>query len=260
MQVADHIPALDFPAGWRVLAAGQNSSGECGLGLQQHVVREFRALTVLGGARCRVSCRGARRQKKTWDVVAACGGASTLIYDEDCEETLACGEQGSDGSRHTHKLAVLPSLSAVRIRSLASGLSHSLAICEAGVVLAWGRNSSGQCGACLDRFNIGSPTPVSALQNSPALGICCGAYHSLVIVEQLGAPSTSAGRSRLVAFGWNNFGQLGISTAAAQEAGQEPEEGGWVDGATHHVALPQFVRLPSDEVGRVNLCRVPHQT
>jgi hypothetical protein len=115
--------AFDFAAGCRALAAGQNSSGECGLALQ-HVVQKFLPVRTLGA-------RGP----------AACGGSYTLIHDRQGVETLACGEQDGSGRGDSRRaqLTIIPALSAVRIRALASGLSHSLAITESGELLAWVR-------------------------------------------------------------------------------------------------------------------------
>jgi alpha-tubulin suppressor-like RCC1 family protein len=88
----------------------------------------------------------------------------------------------------------------------------------------------------------------------PALSIACGAYHSLVIAQG----REEAGR-QLLAFGWNNFGQLGFSTTTAAAAPPPQPDGGlpggqgglsnsnaWVDVASHHVASPQLVHLPGD--------------
>eukprot|EP00802_Teleaulax_amphioxeia_P021182 Tamp_21517.p2 GENE.Tamp_21517~~Tamp_21517.p2 ORF type:complete len:244 (+),score=23.90 Tamp_21517:34-732(+) len=125
--------AWDFPAGCRALAAGQNSSGELGLGHAHNVVRDFAALRPPSPTPSR-ALFGA----------AACGGGYTLVYDEENAATLACGEQdgGSSGLAQPQRvLAALPALRGVRIRALASGLSHSLALAEDGRVFAWGRNA-----------------------------------------------------------------------------------------------------------------------
>ena len=127
--------AWDFPAGCRALAAGQNSSGELGLGHAHNVVRDFAALRPPSPTPSR-ALFGA----------AACGGGYTLVYDEENAATLACGEQdgGSSGLAQPQRvLAALPALRGVRIRALASGLSHSLALAEDGRVFAWGRNADG---------------------------------------------------------------------------------------------------------------------
>ena len=128
----------DFPTGCRALTAGQNSSGELGLGRAQNVVRDFAPLLPpLPGA---PALFGA----------AACGGSYTLLYDEENVATLACGEQdGSSGlAKPQRVLAPLPALHGVRIRALSSGLSHSLALAEDGRVFAWGRNADGTPAIC----------------------------------------------------------------------------------------------------------------
>jgi hypothetical protein len=130
----------EFPTGCRALAAGQNSSGELGLGHAQNVVRDFAPLLPPGrraGGGLAPALFGA----------ASCGGGYTLLYDEENVATLACGEQdgGSSGlAKPQRVLAPLPALRGVRIRALASGLSHSLALAEDGRVFAWGRNADGK--------------------------------------------------------------------------------------------------------------------
>lgn len=50
------------------------------------------------------------------------------------------------------------------------GVSHSLAVCSAGVCYAWGKNNSGQCG---QRGPQGSDAVSALLYNGVLCGICC---------------------------------------------------------------------------------------
>jgi hypothetical protein len=232
---------VEFPAGCRALAAGQNSSGECGLGLAQHVVREFAPLP--GPTRL---------------TAAACGGGYTVVYDEQRVETYNCGEQGSgSGCSHPQRvLVIVPALCGIRVRAFACGLSHSLAMSEDGLVLAWGRNADGQCGAPLNFFHISAPRVVEGLRSRLATHAACGAYHSLVGTAQTGGggckvgEGEGGGESALFAFGWHNYGQLGVAAlknASAQLAlggGSSPDDDDYIDVVNQKLARPQRVMLP----------------
>jgi|NorSeaMetagenome_1021524.scaffolds.fasta_scaffold176362_1 hypothetical protein len=94
----------------------------------------------------------------------------------------------------------------------------------------------GQCGARLERYAISTPSLVEGLQGRPARAIACGGYHSLVIAARSAASATQAKEDAAVfAFGWNNYGQLGVATAAALRVSQSPgvHADGAPSGCTH---------------------------
>lgn len=87
----------------------------------------------------------------------------------------------------------------VPVRSIVCGDTHCLAVLEAGGVLAWGRNSNGQCGLGMTD-DVYSPRVVTALQGVCVTSAACGAEHSVV--------STSTGS--VYSFGWGSYGNLGL--------------------------------------------------
>jgi len=239
-----------FPSACRVLVAGQNLSGELGLGLTQHTVREFHPLPFSEGGLLSA---------------AACGGGYTVVTDAR-GGVWHCGDQdgGSTGLAKSQRvLTPVRALSGVKVAALASGLSHSLAMTDDGLVFAWGRNADGQCGATLDCWNVCAPRVVEGLRQRWSLRIAAGGYHSLVVTavggkQKEGCTTQKEGGTggkdptELFAFGWNNYGQCGVSSASAiappHGAGDEDKdvEQVFIDAVNNKIAQPQRVQLPAD--------------
>ncbi|MGP3957685.1 RCC1 domain-containing protein [Nonomuraea sp. 3N208] len=102
------------------------------------------------------------------------------------------------------------------ITAIAAGDDHTLALTSTGSLLAWGYNDFGQVGdgSTIDR---NAPVPVALPTGTTITAIGAGAGHSLAV--------TSTGR--VLAWGYNNTGQLGI-------------------GNTNDSVLPVEVPLPGD--------------
>jgi len=95
----------------------------------------------------------------------------------------------------------------VTATAIAAGGNHSLAIGSNGNVYAWGFNYEGQLGNGIDSQNSTTPqSKVPVLVKLPAgvtaRAIAAGENHSLAIGSD----------GKLYAWGWNNFGQLGIGS------------------------------------------------
>ncbi len=91
------------------------------------------------------------------------------------------------------------------VLSVATGGSHSLALCSDGTIAAWGANSSGQLG---DNSNTSRTTPVavdagsaSALYNKTVVAIAAGGSHSLALCSD----------GTVAAWGYGDNYQLGNS-------------------------------------------------
>ncbi|WP_027659655.1 RCC1 domain-containing protein [Salinispora fenicalii] len=113
----------------------------------------------------------------------------------------ASGQSG-DGTTTDSSIPVAVDLPVgTTITALAGGGLHSLALTSAGTVLAWGGNGSGQLG---DGTTTDSSTPVAVdlPVGTTITAIAAGNSHSLAL--------TSAGT--VLAWGYNNFGQLGDGT------------------------------------------------
>ncbi|MBB4923063.1 RCC1-like domain-containing protein [Kitasatospora kifunensis] len=104
--------------------------------------------------------------------------------------------------------------------AIAAGSSHSLALRKDGTVLAWGLNQFGQLGDGQPGIDQSTPVPVCAPgQTAPCtrfltgvVAVAAGGGHSLA----LSADST------VLAWGLNNFGQLGDGTNSNFRSRPEP--------------------------------------
>src|SRR5262249_54674200 len=88
-----------------------------------------------------------------------------------------------------------------RVKAIAAGEAHSLALTSTGQMLAWGFNATGDLGdgTTTDRH---SPVPVALPAGVTVTGIAAGEFHSLAV--------TSTGG--VLAWGFNNQGELGNGT------------------------------------------------
>ena len=97
--------------------------------------------------------------------------------------------------------AIVASLDGIRIRSIACGRQHTIAVAENGSLYAWGKNSNGQCGLGHTN-NILSPVCVSSLLQADVRVhvAAAGAAHTICISEA----------GVLFSFGRGDEGQLGL--------------------------------------------------
>jgi alpha-tubulin suppressor-like RCC1 family protein len=97
--------------------------------------------------------------------------------------------------------ALVTSLDGIRIRSVACGRQHTVAVAENGSLYTWGKNSNGQCGLGHTN-NVLSPVSVSSLLNADVRVhvAAAGAAHTLCVSEA----------GLLFSFGRGEEGQLGL--------------------------------------------------
>eukprot|EP00536_Pseudo-nitzschia_multiseries_P011725 jgi/Psemu1/206635/e_gw1.412.58.1 len=114
-----------------------------------------------------------------------------------CNRNAQCGKKPSNKDPPTMCQPQRPK----KIKKIAAGRSHSVALDEAGQCYAWGANQYGQCGILTRRRVIGvsSPKHVDALAKVRIVDISAGDMHTLSL--------TGGGR----VFGWGGGfeGQLG---------------------------------------------------
>jgi alpha-tubulin suppressor-like RCC1 family protein len=96
------------------------------------------------------------------------------------------------------------------VLAVAGGYLHSLALCADGTLAAWGYNAFGQLG---NNAPANSPIPVAvdqtgALAGKSVVAIAAGPFHNLALCED----------GTLVAWGYNNHGQLGDGTKVTRRA------------------------------------------
>ena len=137
----------------------------------------------------------------------ACGTGHSLVVTEDSDVIAwgwnSKGQCGLDTSGAVSEACCVPtmlgSLLGLRVRGVACGAAHSLAVTANGEVLSWGLGGSGQLGHG-DYFSTPTPRRIMGLASEVALGCACGFGHSIVL--------SKAGS--LYSWGWNRDGQLGV--------------------------------------------------
>lgn len=101
---------------------------------------------------------------------------------------------------------LLTDLVHLRIRAIAAGANHILALAEDGEVYAWGSGEQGQLGRrVLERHKLRALhptriTPRRHRQHGGIVSITAGSYHSFLLARD----------GTVFAVGLNNFGQLGL--------------------------------------------------
>ena len=179
-----------------VYTVGYNDSGQCALGTTGRVP----SLTLVE----------ALRGKNVSKLYSANGCEHLMAITED-GELYSCGynARGQLGLEHiTHVCTpkLVRSLAAVRVTKVACSYYHTIVATENDVVYAFGRNDFGQLG-CGTEEDTSAPKPVDALRGRHVLSIACGQYHTIVACE---APHG------VVAFGKNDYGQLGVHSPNAE--------------------------------------------
>lgn len=97
----------------------------------------------------------------------------------------------------------IDALDIYRVKQVACGSVHSLALTEDGQVLAWGLNDRGQLGIGLDAVGqVFRPKFIKAFANERIVQVACGTKHCLALGED----------GKVWAWGENSVGQLGNGT------------------------------------------------
>jgi alpha-tubulin suppressor-like RCC1 family protein len=109
----------------------------------------------------------------------------------------------TDETQGTPMPAVAALPAGTRVTAIAAGTHDSLALTADGRVFAWGSNSFGQLGDGSLTSSL-VPVPVDLPAGTRVIAIAAGDYHNLAL--------TSDGR--LVAWGYNAWGQLGDGSTA----------------------------------------------
>uniref|UniRef100_A0A1J3FDA4 Ultraviolet-B receptor UVR8 n=1 Tax=Noccaea caerulescens TaxID=107243 RepID=A0A1J3FDA4_NOCCA len=135
----------------------------------------------------------------------SCGGRhSAAITDAGELITFGWGLYGQCGHGNTNdqlRPMAVSTVQNVRMESVAAGLWHTICISSDGKVFAFGGNQFGQLGTGTDHAEtIPRLLDGQNLESKHARVVSCGARHSAVLAED----------GRLLCWGWNKYGQLGL--------------------------------------------------
>lgn len=117
------------------------------------------------------------------------------------------GQLGNTGTGDSDRPVLVDQsgiLAGQRVIAIAAGNRFSLALCENGMVAAWGDNYYGQLGSGGD-YPLAPrwvPTSQGALVGKTVVGVAAGAFHALALCAD----------GTLAAWGWGNRGQMGNGT------------------------------------------------
>ncbi|HOI91526.1 MAG TPA: hypothetical protein PLK28_13575 [Candidatus Rifleibacterium sp.] len=127
-------------------------------------------------------------------------GSTTKLY------TWGRNNQGQLGHGDTdqrNRMAPITSFppTGEKLRTIAAGREHGLALTESGKVYSWGNNTNGQLGRTTSGTTNRTPgqIPATSFNNKKITGIAAGSYHSLAIDED----------GKVYGWGLQNNGRVG---------------------------------------------------
>jgi alpha-tubulin suppressor-like RCC1 family protein len=172
-----------------VLAWGDNSSGQLGNGATSPFSATPAPVPLPAGVRIRSVSGGCSFS------LAVTTSGQVYAWGSNSTGTLGNGQTG--GFSATPGLVKLPA--GVRIRSVAGGFDHALAVTTEGQVYAWGGNDDGQLGNGSDGPATGTPALVPLPDGARATTVTAGERDSLAVTT----------RGRILGWGNEADGALG---------------------------------------------------
>ncbi|XP_071722519.1 ultraviolet-B receptor UVR8-like [Rutidosis leptorrhynchoides] len=139
------------------------------------------------------------------DIISVtCGADHTIAYSQSSPEVYSWGwgdfgRLGHGNSSDLFTPQPIKALQGLRIKQIACGDSHCLAVTMEGEVLSWGRNQNGQLGLGTSED---SPVPqkIQSFQGVPIKMVAAGAEHTAAVTED----------GNLYGWGWGRYGNLGL--------------------------------------------------
>ncbi|CAI0405268.1 unnamed protein product [Linum tenue] len=133
-----------------------------------------------------------------------CGADHTTAYSDLTSEVYSWGwgDFGRLGHGNSSDLFIpqpIKALHSLKIRQIACGDSHCLAVTMDGEVQSWGRNQNGQLGLGTMEDAL-VPHKIQAFQGIPIKMVAAGAEHTAAITED----------GELYGWGWGRYGNLGL--------------------------------------------------
>ncbi|GAB2287222.1 Ultraviolet-B receptor uvr8 [Dionaea muscipula] len=135
---------------------------------------------------------------------ASCGADHTTAYSESRMQVYSWGwgdfgRLGHGNSSDLFTPQPIRALDGVRIRQIACGDCHCLAVTLQGEVASWGRNQNGQLGLGTMEDSL-VPQKLMAFQGSSIKMVAAGAEHSAAVTED----------GEVYGWGWGRYGNLGL--------------------------------------------------
>ncbi|CAO2832421.1 unnamed protein product [Amaranthus hypochondriacus] len=133
-----------------------------------------------------------------------CGADHTLAYSESRLQVYSWGwgDFGRLGHGNSSDLFIphpIKALGGNKIKQIACGDSHCLAITMEGEVASWGRNQNGQLGIGTTE-DCQVPQKIQAFKGIPVKMVAAGAEHSAAVTEA----------GEVYGWGWGRYGNLGL--------------------------------------------------
>ncbi|CAL0319733.1 unnamed protein product [Lupinus luteus] len=133
-----------------------------------------------------------------------CGADHTIAYSESLSAVYSWGwgDFGRLGHGNSSDLFIpqpIRALQGLKIKQIACGDSHCLAVTMEGEVQSWGRNQNGQLGLGTTEDSL-VPQKIQIFQGLPIKMVAAGAEHSVAITED----------GELYGWGWGRYGNLGL--------------------------------------------------
>ncbi|KAI9114413.1 hypothetical protein K1719_014641 [Acacia pycnantha] len=137
-------------------------------------------------------------------VSITCGADHTIAYSESRMEVFSWGwgdfgRLGHGNSSDLFTPLPIKALQGLRIKQIACGDSHCLAVTTEGEVQSWGRNQNGQLGLGTTEDSL-VPQKIQTFQGLPIKMVAAGAEHSVAVTEH----------GELFGWGWGRYGNLGL--------------------------------------------------
>ncbi|PIA47632.1 hypothetical protein AQUCO_01400330v1 [Aquilegia coerulea] len=137
-------------------------------------------------------------------VSLTCGADHTTAYSDSSLQVYSWGwgdfgRLGHGNSSDVFTPQPVKALQGIRIRQIACGDSHCLAVTMDGEVQSWGRNQNGQLGLGTTEDSL-LPQKIQAFQGISVKMIAAGAEHTAAITED----------GKLYGWGWGRYGNLGL--------------------------------------------------
>ncbi|XP_043720605.1 ultraviolet-B receptor UVR8-like isoform X4 [Telopea speciosissima] len=137
-------------------------------------------------------------------VSVTCGADHTIAYSEALMQAYSWGwgdfgRLGHGNSSDLFTPQPIKALHGLRIKQIACGDSHCLAVTIEGEVQSWGRNQNGQLGLGHTEDSL-VPQKIKAFQGISVKMIAAGAEHTAAVTED----------GKLYGWGWGRYGNLGL--------------------------------------------------